>query len=182
MAFGLIRKIQIGSRTRTTVARASRSTPAKPGRHKIISRQRSSITLLWTMHSLTTFTVRSRTTRTLASPAVPIGARLGPQIGLSRVAANPASSCPIRATGTSFIQTMRVTLGFVTIKAKKRCRTSVPSLSIMPDTGPSMWPIVSSGFRRLCCRHTTRTCSTRRRSAFSNRPITARAGPKSAAI
>ena len=54
--------------------------------------------------------------------------------------------------------------------------------SITPDMALPILPIAFNGSRRSCFRRTTRTCSTPRPNAFSNRPITAKAGRKSAAI
>ena len=52
-----------------------------------------------------------------ASRAAPTAARSGGKIGLMRAAASAASSCPIRATGTSFTRTTRATSRAMTKRA-----------------------------------------------------------------
>ena len=164
-----------------TAAQVSQPMAGKPGQRKITSRPHSFITSRSITRSLTTFTERNRTTRTSASPAARIRERSDAKIGSSRAMANAASSCPIRATGTSFTQIAKGTL-FATTKTNRSCRILVLFLSITRDTAPSIWPIVSNGFRRSCFLRMTLMCFTQQESAFSSRPITDTAGRRSAAI
>ena len=129
---GLIRKIRIGSATPTTAAPVFRSMAARPGRRKTTSRPRSFITSRPTMRFPITFTARNRTTRMSASRAGARGRNHGAETGSSPAAASAALSCPIRATGTSFIPTTRATSPATT-------RTRKESQDV------SVWPIDNSG-------------------------------------
>src|SRR5437764_435051 len=169
---GLIRKIRIGSATSMTAAPASRWMAARPGRHKITSRRRSFITSRLTTLIRITFTARSRTTRMLGSRAGANRVSSRRRIGLLPGAASAASSCLIRATGTLFIPTAKAT-SFATIRTRKKDRTSVCGRWTIPDTARSIFCIVSNGSRRSFFHRIIQMCSTPRRNAFLNRPITA---------
>ena len=166
----------------TTEARVSQSTAAKHGRPKTTSRPRSFTTSLWTTRSLITFTARNRTIRTSASPAAADSGVIGREDWFVAgggecgfVVPDPRDWHIIYSNSEGYIYR------YDKNKGGRAGRQSV-FRSIIPDMALSILLIAFSGSRRSCFHRTTRTCSTPPPNAFSNRPITDKAGRKSAVI
>ena len=146
---GLIRKIRIGSATRTTAAPASQSTAAKPGRRKTISRPRSFITSRSTTRFRITFTARNRTTRMSASRAGRDSGVIGREDWFEAgdgecgfVVPDPRDWHIIYSNSEGYA---------VRYDKNKEASAGHQSVcrSTTPGTARSIWSIVSNGSRRL---------------------------------